>query len=158
MLLISEGKASWLCRQPALLPFSPAWMRGWIPLRLPVWWRAMPTLSANAGGRAGDDAIRSPIISYKLLGTREFFGIHHTDCGMEFFSNDVMRGLLASSLETAQLTPTGFCDVGNGPGSRAGEYIEWLRLRTRCKPYCMTLSESAIIRYPNRYSNLRIRL
>ena len=50
----------------------------------------------NAGGRASDDAIRSLVISYKLLGTREFFVIHHTDCGMEFFTNEVMRGLLAS--------------------------------------------------------------
>jgi hypothetical protein len=37
----------------------------------------------NAGGRASDDAIRSLIISYKLLGTAEWFVIHHTDCGME---------------------------------------------------------------------------
>jgi carbonic anhydrase len=37
----------------------------------------------NAGGRASDDAIRSLAISYKLLGTREWFVIHHTDCGME---------------------------------------------------------------------------
>src|SRR6202049_2299784 len=83
----------------------------------------------NAGGRAGDEAIRSPVIRYKLLGTREFFVIHHTDCGMAFFSNDVMRGLLASSLETAELTPSGFHDVGHGPGSKAGEYIEWLTIR-----------------------------
>jgi carbonic anhydrase len=82
----------------------------------------------NAGGRASDDAIRSLVISYKLLGTREFFVIHHTDCGMEFFTNDVMRNLLASSLETAALTPQGFKDVGKGPGSRAGEYIEWLTI------------------------------
>jgi len=82
----------------------------------------------NAGGRASDDAIRSLVISYKLLGTREFFVIHHTDCGMEFFSNDVIRGLLASSLETAELTANGFRDVGRGPGSRAGEYIEWLTI------------------------------
>jgi len=82
----------------------------------------------NAGGRASDDAIRSLVISHKLLGTREFFVIHHTDCGMEFFSNDVIRGLLASSLETAQLTSEGFRDVGRGPGSRAGEYIEWLTI------------------------------
>ena len=80
----------------------------------------------NAGGRASDDAIRSLVISYKLLGTLEFFVIHHTDCGMQFFTNDVMRGLLASSLETAQLTSSGFRDVGKGPGSRAGEYVEWL--------------------------------
>ena len=80
----------------------------------------------NAGGRASDDAIRSLVISYKLLGTKEFFVIHHTDCGMEFFTNEVMRGLLASSLVTAELTSSGFHDVGKGPGSRAGEFIEWL--------------------------------
>ena len=83
----------------------------------------------NAGGRASDDAIRSLVISYKLLGTREWFVIHHTNCGMEFFTNEVMRGLLAKSLETAALTDKGFQDVGKGPGSRAGEYIEWLTIR-----------------------------
>ena len=83
----------------------------------------------NAGGRASDDAIRSLVISYKLLGTREWFVIHHTNCGMEFFTNDVMRGLLASSLETAALTDKGFQDVGKGPGSHAGEFIEWLTIR-----------------------------
>jgi carbonic anhydrase len=79
----------------------------------------------NAGGRASDDAIRSLVISYKLLGTREWFVIHHTDCGMEFFTNDVMRRLLRSSLEPAVLTSTGFEDVGAGPGSVVGDYIEW---------------------------------
>ncbi len=82
----------------------------------------------NAGGRASDDAIRSLVISYKLLGTREWFVIHHTNCGMEFFTNDVIRKLLANSLETAALTEHGFHDVGKGPGSRAGEYIEWLTI------------------------------
>jgi carbonic anhydrase len=83
----------------------------------------------NAGGRASDDAIRSLVISYKLLGTQEFFVVHHTDCGMEFFTNDVMRDLLNSSLETAELTSNGFRDIGKGPGSRAGEYIEWLTIK-----------------------------
>jgi carbonic anhydrase len=82
----------------------------------------------NAGGRASDDAIRSLVISYKLLRTREFFVIHHTNCGMEFFTNEVMRGLLSSSLETAALGAEGFRDVGKGPGSRAGEFIEWLTI------------------------------
>ena len=82
----------------------------------------------NAGGRASDDAIRSLVISYKMLGTKEFFVIHHTDCGMQFFTNEVMRGLLGASLETAELGPNGFRDVGRGPGSRAGEYIEWLTI------------------------------
>jgi len=40
----------------------------------------------NAGGRASDDAIRSLVISYKLLGTQEFFVIHHTDCGMSWLT------------------------------------------------------------------------
>jgi carbonic anhydrase len=83
----------------------------------------------NAGGRASDDAIRSLVISYKLLGTQEWFVIHHTNCGMEFFTNDLMRGLLGNSLETAALTDKGFQDVGKGPGSRAGEFIEWLTIR-----------------------------
>jgi carbonic anhydrase len=82
----------------------------------------------NAGGRASDDAIRSLVISHKLLGTREWFVIHHTNCGMEFFTNDIIRKLLASSLEPAVLTESGFKDVGKGLGSRAGEYIEWLTI------------------------------
>src|SRR3984957_1583371 len=44
----------------------------------------------NAGGRASDDAIRSLVISYKLLGTREFFVIHHTNCGMQLFTGEVI--------------------------------------------------------------------
>src|SRR6476469_7300031 len=82
----------------------------------------------NAGGRASDDAIRSLVISYKLLGTSEWFVIHHTDCGMEFFTNEVIRGLLASSLETAALGPDGFYDVGIGPGSPEAAYIDWLTI------------------------------
>jgi carbonic anhydrase len=82
----------------------------------------------NAGGRASDDAIRSLVISYKLLGTREWFVIHHTNCGMEFFTDDVMRGLLESSLETAALGADGFSDVGQGPGSSEAKYIDWLTI------------------------------
>ena len=82
----------------------------------------------NAGGRASDDAIRSLVISYKLLGTAEWFVIHHSDCGMEFFTDTVIRGLLASSLETAALGPDGFTDVGSGPGSTEGGYIDWLTI------------------------------
>ena len=83
----------------------------------------------NAGGRASDDAIRSLVISYKLLGTREFFVIHHTNCGMEFFTDDVIRGLLANSLETAALGDQGFYDVGKGPGSHEGQFIDWLAFK-----------------------------
>jgi carbonic anhydrase len=82
----------------------------------------------NAGGRASDDAIRSLVISYKLLGTQEWFIIHHTDCGMEFFTDEIIRGLLAQSLETASLGPDGFFDVGKGPGSHEGDFIDWLTI------------------------------
>ncbi len=82
----------------------------------------------NAGGRASDDAIRSLVISYKLLGTKEWFVIHHSDCGMEFFTDDVMRGLLANSLETAALGANGFTDVGTGPGSPEAKWISWLTI------------------------------
>jgi carbonic anhydrase len=83
----------------------------------------------NAGGRASDDAIRSLVISYKLLGTREWFVIHHTECGMEFFTDEVMRDLLEKSLETAELGAGGFHDVGQGPGSQEGRFIDWLTIR-----------------------------
>jgi carbonic anhydrase len=82
----------------------------------------------NAGGRASDDAIRSLVISYKLLGTAEWFVVHHTNCGMEFFTDELMRDLLTSSLETAALGPSGFYDVGTGPGSAEGHHISWLTI------------------------------
>jgi len=87
----------------------------------------------NAGGRASDDAIRSLVISYKLLGTKEWFIIHHTDCGMLFFTDEIIRGLLANSLETAQLTAEGFKDIGVGPGSNEGDYIDWLTIKDQAQ-------------------------
>lgn len=80
----------------------------------------------NAGGRASDDAIRSLVISYKLLGTREWFVIHHTNCGMALFTDDTMRNLLAGSLKTATLDQSGWHDSGQGTGSREGRYVNWL--------------------------------
>ncbi len=52
----------------------------------------------NAGGRASDDAIRSLVISYKLLGTREFLVIHHEDCGMMTHTNEQIREVLRRDL------------------------------------------------------------
>ncbi len=82
----------------------------------------------NAGGRASDDAIRSLVISHKLLGTREWFVIHHSDCGMETFTDEVMRGLLRSSLKTATVDASGWHDGGEGPGSAEGDYVDWLTI------------------------------
>jgi len=85
----------------------------------------------NAGGRASDDAIRSLVISHKLLGTREWFVIHHTDCGMETFTDEIMRELLAGSLDTATLDSKGWRNTGKGPGSHEGDYIDWLTIRNQ---------------------------
>jgi len=85
----------------------------------------------NAGGRASDDAIRSLVISYKLLGTSEWFVIHHTDCGMETFTDEVMRSLLKQSLDTAELRSDGWHDVGRGPGSSEGDFIDWLTIKNQ---------------------------
>ncbi len=83
----------------------------------------------NAGGRASDDAIRSLVISHKLLGTNEWFVIHHTDCGMETFTDEIMRDLLASSLDTATIDENGWRDVGKGPGSHEGQFVDWLTIK-----------------------------
>ena len=87
----------------------------------------------NAGGRASDDAIRSLIISYKLLGTHEWFVIHHTNCGMELFTDDIMRDLLASSLKTASFDGKVWRDTGAGPGSTDGQFIDWLTITEQSK-------------------------
>ena len=87
----------------------------------------------NAGGRASDDAIRSLVISYKLLGTREWFVIHHTNCGMELFTDEIMRDLLASSLKTATFDGKVWRDTGEGPGSAEGQFVDWLTIKEQSK-------------------------
>ena len=83
----------------------------------------------NAGGRASDDAIRSLVISHKLLGTREWFVIHHTNCGMLLFTDDVMRGLLAQSLSTASFDGKVWTSPKGSDGSHAGDFISWLTIQ-----------------------------
>jgi carbonic anhydrase len=51
----------------------------------------------NAGGRAAD-AIRSLVISQRLLGTNAVIVVHHTDCGMLTFDNDTLRGICREQL------------------------------------------------------------
>ncbi|KAJ5287328.1 hypothetical protein N7478_003014 [Penicillium angulare] len=52
----------------------------------------------NAGGRVSD-ALRSIVISQQLLGTREIIIVHHTDCGMLTFTDDVIRGKIRADLK-----------------------------------------------------------
>lgn len=87
----------------------------------------------NAGGRASDDAIRSLAISHKLLGTREWFVIHHTNCGMELFTDEIIRGLFDQSLKTATFDGSVWKDPGGDKGSAEARYIDWLTIQNQAK-------------------------
>jgi carbonic anhydrase len=87
----------------------------------------------NAGGRASDDAIRSLVISHKLLGTREWFVIHHTNCGMELFTNEIISDLFTQSLETASFVDGKWKDTGKGPGSPAAKSIDFLTIEDQAQ-------------------------
>ena len=52
----------------------------------------------NAGGIVTEDALRSLVISQRLLGTREVILIHHTDCGMQKFTDDELRARLEAEV------------------------------------------------------------
>ena len=57
----------------------------------------------NAGGRATDDVIRSLLISYRLLGTAEWFVVHHTECGLESATNASLASLFADRPEATEI-------------------------------------------------------
>ncbi len=108
-----------ICRHPVgrfFLPATPARKVAILicmdarldPLRFAGYSEDNAHITRNAGGRAGDDAIRSLVISHKLPGTDQWFVIHHTDCGMESFTNETISGLLAESLETTALDENGW--------------------------------------------------
>jgi carbonic anhydrase len=89
----------------------------------------------NAGGRASEDAIRSFVISHKLLGTKEWFIIQHTDCGMCYFKSNELATLLETSLATADIVPSASAPMGvtfvnktSEGGSKAGHAIHWLHI------------------------------
>jgi carbonic anhydrase len=49
------------------------------------------------------------------------------------FTNDIMKNLLAKSLETADVVNGEWKDSGAGPGSEAGQYVEWLTIQDLAK-------------------------
>ena len=51
----------------------------------------------NAGGRV-QDAMRSLVISERLLGTTEIVVLHHTDCGMMTFTNQQLVDKIQADL------------------------------------------------------------
>lgn len=67
----------------------------------------------NAGGRASDDAIRSLVISYKLLGTNEFYVIHHSDCGMESFTDKDMKKQFEGIKDNANIEEIDWLTISN---------------------------------------------
>jgi carbonic anhydrase len=87
----------------------------------------------NAGGRASDDAIRSLVISHKLLGTLEWFVVHHSDCGMLLFTGEIIGNLLEDNLETAQFDGKAWSNPKHGGGSVAGHYTHWLTFDDNAK-------------------------
>jgi carbonic anhydrase len=86
----------------------------------------------NAGGRASDDAIRSLVISHKLLGTVEWFVVHHTDCGMELFTNEIIADLLDESLHTAVYDGHWYNAKRDG-GAPDGHFIHWLTIKDQAE-------------------------
>jgi carbonic anhydrase len=102
----------------------------------------------NAGARASDDAIRSLVISHKLLGTMEWFVVHHTNCGMELFCDEIMGDLLEGSLATASFDGKNWSNPQHmatfvsggarveepetsGGGCAAGHFIKWLTIKNQ---------------------------
>ena len=79
----------------------------------------------NAGGRATNDAIRSLVISHKLLGTLEWFVIHHTNCGMELFTDEVIADLLDNDLGTVAFDGKTWSNPHQHGGHVAGHFIKW---------------------------------
>jgi len=67
----------------------------------------------NAGGLATDDALRSLIISTRLLGTRTIYVIEHTDCGMLTFQDEQLRQQLKAETgkDTSHLRFHTFTDL-----------------------------------------------
>jgi carbonic anhydrase len=55
-------------------------------------------LIRNAGGIATDDAVRSLLLSQRLLGTRSVMVIHHTRCGLETFEEEALADDIARAL------------------------------------------------------------
>jgi carbonic anhydrase len=78
----------------------------------------------NAGGRATDDAIRSLVVSCKLMGTTDWFVIHHTGCGMQAYTDEDIRHLLGLDNTDAHHHGTKWWNVRRS--ARTPADIEWL--------------------------------
>jgi carbonic anhydrase len=86
----------------------------------------------NGGGRASDDAIRSLVMSYRLLGTREFLVIHHTDCGMQKITNEQMHAELLRDLG-ADVSDVDFLPISDPEETVHGD-VEAIRRSPMVRP------------------------
>src|SRR5580698_4212126 len=62
----------------------------------------------NFGTVIDDDAIRSLVLSTRLLGSREIMIINHTDCGMLKFTDDEFEDRLRKETGRAPIAPAKF--------------------------------------------------
>jgi carbonic anhydrase len=66
----------------------------------------------NAGARANEDAIRSLVLSHRLLATREWYVVQHSQCGMALLNDESLgsafgirhtRGDVAGSIDAGEI-------------------------------------------------------
>jgi len=81
----------------------------------------------NAGGRASDDAIRSLVVSCKLMGTTDWFVIHHSGCGMQAYTDEDIRHLLGLGDDDAHHHGTKWWNVRKSAHTPAD--IQWLTFK-----------------------------
>jgi carbonic anhydrase len=62
----------------------------------------------NFGTVIDDDAVRSLVLSTRLLGTREIMIINHTDCGMLRFTDSELEARLRKETGQAPIAPARF--------------------------------------------------
>lgn len=65
-------------------------------------------LIRNVGTVVDDDAVRSLIISTRVLGTREIMIINHNECGLSTFSGDELAARLTDETGSAPIAPATF--------------------------------------------------
>jgi carbonic anhydrase len=75
-------------------------------------------------GRASEDAIRSLVVSCKLMGTTDWFVIHHSGCGMQSYSDEDIRHLLKTEDHDTHHEGTKWWQIWKSAQTRAD--IQWL--------------------------------
>lgn len=91
----------------------------------------------NAGGRATEDAIRALVLSYKLLGTREWYVVQHSHCGMALLTEELTRELLQNAPRESGVSGGNGVNDANGaasvtinePSARDGGHVHKLAVR-----------------------------